>query len=248
MKTVTRYSPTVISRWARFFGAMLTAALMVPAAVFSQPALVSPADATLNVSTGPTLSWTATAATAYRLQVSVNVDFSSPVSTFNVSAPTVSQVVAPVLANGTLYYWHVSDNATGLSTYSTSRTFTTNPTPVNLGTAGNFRILANTGITGGAGSHITGDIGVVSAASTLTGFSQVLDVGGTFSTSASVNSPGKIYAFDYASPTPSNMTAASSDMGTAYTNAANRTPVPVGTFLNAGSGELGTLNLGPGLY
>jgi hypothetical protein len=37
-------------------------------------------------------------------------------------------------------------------------------------------------------------------------------------------------------------------MATAYTNAAGRGPTPVGIFLNVGSGEIGNMNLGPGLY
>jgi hypothetical protein len=248
MKTYfTNHTTDILGRWPRFIGVILMVTLMIPAIAFSQPTLNLPAQGVLNVSTGPTLSWNATAATAYRLQVSVNSDFSMPVSTFDVSAPTVSKTVLPVLANGTLYYWHVSDNVTGLSTYSTSRSFTTNPTPVNLGTAADFTILANTGITGGAGCNITGDIGVTSAASTITGFSQTMHLpDNTYSTSAFVT--GKIYAFDYTSPTPTKMTTASGDMGTAYTDAANRTPVPVGAYLNVGSGEIGGLDLGPGLY
>ena len=172
------------------------------------------------VSTGPTLSWNSTAATAYRLQVSVNSNFKRAGVYLDVSAPTVSQVVAPVLANATLYYWHVSDNVAGLGNYSAIDSFTTNPTPVNLGTAANFRILAETGITGGAGSHITGDIGTSSVASPISGFSETYIPGATYSTSASVT--GKIYAFDYASPTPTNLTTAVGYMGTAYTNAADR--------------------------
>ncbi len=239
----------IFGRWAINFNAMLFVALMVPAVVFSQPTLVSPLNAALNVSTGPTLSWsTVPAAVTYHLQVSTDQLFGSTVYDNDISAPTVSQVITPVLANGTTYYWHVSDNVNGIGNYSAFQSFTTNPTPVDLGTAGNFRILANTGITGGAGSTITGDIGCLAAATTITGFTLVLDGGGTFATSTSVVGGGKVYAFTYAEPTPTNLTAAQGDMGTAYTNAAGRTPVPVGTFLNAGSGEIGGLDLGPGLY
>jgi hypothetical protein len=247
MKHNTNNSPTVVTRWTFFLAAMVILALMVPAIAFSQPTLVSPTDLTLNVSTGPTLSWTSVPlATTYHLQVSLANTFVSTVYD-NAALTGTSQAILPVLANGTQFYWRVSDNHT--STYSAVQSFTTNPTPVDLGTAGSFRILANTGITGGAGSTITGDIGCLAAASTITGFSLVLDGGLTFATSASVVGGGKVYAFDYAAPTPTNLTAAQGFMGTAYTNAANRTPVPVGTYLNAGStGEIGGLNLGPGLY
>jgi Ice-binding-like/Secretion system C-terminal sorting domain len=246
MKTsYTNHTINILSRWIYFLSVILTLALIVPAVAFSQPTLVSPADATLNVSTGPTLTWSTVAtAVTYHLQVSLSSGFGTTVYDNDVSG--VSQVVTPVLANGTQYYWHVSDNVDGLGNYSAYQSFTTNPIPIDLGTAGNFRILANTGITGGAGSHITGDIGCLAAASTITGFNLVLDGGGTFATSSSVT--GKVYAFNYAGSTPTNLTAAAGFMGTAYTNAANRTPIPVGTFLNAGSGEIGNLNLGPGLY
>jgi hypothetical protein len=245
MKTNIKNSATILGRWTHVLGAMLVLALMVPAAVFSQPTLVLPLDATLNVSTGPTLSWSAVPlAVTYHLQVSLSSVFGTTVYDNDVSA--VSQVVAPVLANATLYYWHVSDDVHGLGNYSAYQSFTTNPTPVNLRTAADFRILAQTGITGGAGSHITGDIGVSSTASTITEFSETYVAGAAFSTSDFVT--GKIYAFDYADPTPTKMTTAVFDMGTAYDYAATLSPAPVGTFLNAGVGEIGGLNLTPGLY
>ena len=254
MKTDTNFTTTIISKWARSLGAMLVVALMMPAVAFSiappnQPALDLPLDLALNLSTTPSLSWnTATGAVTYNLQVSLNSDCSGPVYDATLIAG-LSQTVPVVLSNFTQYYWRVSaTNGAGTSAWSIIWSFTTNPTPVNLGAAGNFRILANTGITGGAGSTITGDIGCLAAASTITGFTLVLDGGGTFATSSSVIGGGKVYAFDYAAPTPTNLTTAAGNMGTAYTNAANRTPVPVGTFLNVGSGEIGGLNLPPGLY
>ncbi len=94
--------------------------------------------------------------------------------------------------------------------------------PVNLGTAGNYAILAKTGVTSVPGSAITGDIGVSPIASTaITGFALVLDAATQFSTSAQVT--GKVYAASYTSPTPSILTTSISDMETAYTNAAGRT-------------------------
>jgi hypothetical protein len=96
------------------------------------------------------------------------------------------------------------------------------PTPaVNLGTAGNYAILAKTGISSIPASAITGNIGVSPiAAVAITGFSLTADATNVFSTSPQVI--GKIYASDYASPTPSNLTTAVSDMETAYTDAAGR--------------------------
>jgi len=118
------------------------------------------------------------------------------------------------------------------------------PTPVNLGTAGNFRILAKTGISTTGTTSITGDIGVSPAAATaITGFGLILDSSGTFSTSSLVT--GRVYAADYASPTPTMMTTAISDMETAYTDAAGRTN-PDHTEL--GAGDITSMTLAPGLY
>lgn len=118
------------------------------------------------------------------------------------------------------------------------------PAVVNLGTAGDFVVLAKTGISTTGTTEITGDIGVSPAsASYITGFDLIMDSTGTFSTSSVVT--GKIYASDYASPTPSKMTTAVSDMETAYTDAAGRTN-PDHTELYAGDVTGETLT--PGLY
>jgi transposase-like protein len=49
-------------------------------------------------------------------------------------------------------------------------------------------------------------------------------------------------------PDATRLTAAQGDLTIAYNNARDRTPVPVGTFLNPGSGDLAGLNLVPGIY
>ena len=97
-----------------------------------------------------------------------------------------------------------------------------NPATVNLGTAGNFVILAETGISTTGTTAITGDIGVSPAAATyITGFGlNALDTTHTFTASSLVT--GNIYASNYAPPTPTKMTTAVGDMGTAYTTAAGR--------------------------
>ena len=95
------------------------------------------------------------------------------------------------------------------------------PAAVNLGTAGDFVILAKTGISATGTTNITGDIGVSPAAATyITGFGLIMDPTGTFSTSSLIT--GKVYASDYTSPTPSKMTTAISDLQTSYTDAAGR--------------------------
>jgi len=116
--------------------------------------------------------------------------------------------------------------------------------PVDLGTAGNYVILSESGISTSPPSSVTGNLGVSPIDSTaITGFSLVLDGSGAFSTSSQVT--GKLYAADYAVPSPANLTTAVSDMQTAYTDAAGRT-LPDHTEL--GSGDIGGMTLYPGLY
>lgn len=63
----------------------------------------------------------------------------------------------------------------------------------DLGSAGNYVILAKTGVSNVTGSAITGNIGVSpAAASYITGFSLIADASNEFSTSSSVT--GRIYA------------------------------------------------------
>ncbi len=116
--------------------------------------------------------------------------------------------------------------------------------PVNLGMAGNFVVLAKSGISTGPASAITGDIGVSPIDSTaITGFSLILTASSPFSTSAQIT--GKVYAPDYAAPTPANLTTAIGDMQTAYTDAAGRS---LPDFTELGAGQIGGLTLVPGLY
>jgi len=117
-------------------------------------------------------------------------------------------------------------------------------TPVNLRTAGNFVILAKSGISTVPSSAIVGDIGVSPIDQTaITGFSLILDPSGVFATSTQVT--GKVYAADFADPTPFNLTVAVGDMETAYNDAAGRTNPD---FTELGAGEIGGMTLVPGLY
>jgi hypothetical protein len=118
------------------------------------------------------------------------------------------------------------------------------PLPVDLGTAGNFVILAKSGIDTIPASAITGDIGVSPIDSTaITGFSLILDATGTFATSTQVT--GKVFAADFTSPTSVNLTTAINDLQTAATDAAGR---PTPDFTELGSGDISGLALVPGLY
>jgi uncharacterized protein (TIGR03437 family) len=110
--------------------------------------------------------------------------------------------------------------------------------PVNLGTAGNFVILSQTGITDVPPSSITGNIG----ASPITGAAVHL-------TCAEVT--GTISVVDAAGPkpcsliVPSVLTQAIGDMQTAYTTAAGLT---LPDYVEMGAGDISGLTLAPGLY
>ena len=117
-------------------------------------------------------------------------------------------------------------------------------TPVDLGLAGNFSILSKAGISTTGTTAIVGNIGVSPIASTaITGFALVLDSSRRFSTSIRVT--GRVYAANYAPPTPSMLTASIGDMEIAYTDAAGRKN-PRATEL--GAGNIGGRVLLPGLY
>ncbi|KAJ7512982.1 antifreeze protein [Mycena galericulata] len=118
------------------------------------------------------------------------------------------------------------------------------PAAVNLRTAGNYSILAQSGISTVPPSVITGNIAVSPIAATaMTGFSLTLDSSGRFSTSTQVSK--ECFAADYSAPTPATLTTAVGDMGTAYNDAIGRTNP---NFTNLGSGSIGGLTLTPGLY
>lgn len=121
--------------------------------------------------------------------------------------------------------------------------FAASPVAVNLGSAGNFVILAKTGISTTGSTAITGDLGLSpAAASYITGFALELPAASAFSTSALVN--GKVYAPGYADPTPANLTTAVLNMEAAYTDAAGRVPDIVGL----GAGNIDGLTITPGVY
>ncbi|KAJ7126225.1 antifreeze protein [Mycena epipterygia] len=118
------------------------------------------------------------------------------------------------------------------------------PAAVNLRTAANFAILAETGISTVPPSVITGAIAVSPiAANAITGFSLTLDSSGQFATSSQV--VGKVLAASFTTPTPATLTVAIGDMGTAFTDANSR---PSPNFTNLANGAIGGLVLAPGLY
>jgi len=105
-------------------------------------------------------------------------------------------------------------------------------TTVNLGEAGYFSILTKAGISTTGATRIIGNMGVspISGAA-ITGFSLVRKAP-SYSTSPLVT--GRIYAANYAAPTPVALTREIGDMQTAYVDAAGRTN-PTATELGRGS-------------
>jgi hypothetical protein len=117
------------------------------------------------------------------------------------------------------------------------------PGAVNLGMAGDYAILTKSGVSTVPPSVITGNLGVSPIAATaVTGFSLSATATNVFSTSAQVS--GKIYAANYAVPSPSNLTVAVLDMQTAFTDAASRAP----NVTELSAGNIGGMTLTPGVY
>jgi hypothetical protein len=188
--------------------------------------------------------------------------------TFTVTGPGVTPVAGIVSSVGSTVTFNPTSDLIASTTYTATLTtgitdlaenplaanhvwtFTTGtglaqgPAPVPLGLAGNYAIFTNTGISNATppaaiiGNMGTGP-GVTSTA--ITGFALI--AAGDHATSTQVT--GNVYAFDYADPTPENVTTASIDMGLAYDNAAGRL---LPDFSELAGGNLGGQTLVPGLY
>lgn len=111
------------------------------------------------------------------------------------------------------------------------------PSPVNLNSAANYIILAESAITDVPTSAITGDVGLSPATGAGVGI-------------ACVEVTGVVHAVDAAGPAPCSsaqpalLTTAIGDKGTAYTDAAGRAP----DYTELAAGNIGGLNLGPATY
>ncbi|MES2807497.1 MAG: ice-binding family protein [Bacteroidota bacterium] len=196
----------------------------------------------------------------YTLTVNANALMGSAIKNPNLAlynSGTNVQVTATPNAGFIFSGW--SGDATGsvnplTVNMNSNKVITANFTPVvalgpllpGLGGAANFTILTEAGISTTGVTSIIGNIGVSPITSTaITGFGLItMDVNGQAATNPIVS--GKIFAADYAVPTPGNLTTAISDMQTAYTNSNNLvTPAPI---LGLGAGNISGLTLPPGLY
>ncbi len=138
----------------------------------------------------------------------------------------------------------LSFSAACTETFDTSETTSlVQAPPVDLATAGDFVILAQSGISTVPTSAITGNIAVSPiAAGAITGFSLIADASNRFSTSSQVT--GQVYAADYAVPSPSTLTTAVGDMEAAFTDAAGRSP----DVTELGGGNIDGMTLSAGVY
>lgn len=188
-------------------------------------------------------------------------------TSFTVTSGTPATLVigTVIYAEDTAVFWpgsHLSSDTAYTATVTTAATsatgvaleanhvwtFTTGNTsvaglPVDLRSAGEFVMLAKSGVSTVPTSMITGDIGLSPAAATfLTGFSLSVDATNVFATSTQVT--GSLYAADYAVPTPATLTSAVADMELAFTDASARAP----DITELGAGNVGGMTLARGVY
>ncbi|MEO8157966.1 MAG: ice-binding family protein [Betaproteobacteria bacterium] len=115
------------------------------------------------------------------------------------------------------------------------------PAPVVMGTAANFRILAQSAITNVPASVVTGEVGLSPGTGAGIGLSCPEVNGG-------VGTP--VHAVDAAGPAPCSfndavaLTTAVNDAGTADVDALSRAP----DYTELGAGNIGGLNFGPATY
>ena len=156
---------------------------------------------------------------------------------------SVKKLLSLFLIGGMVLISFSSAFAAAPTAITTTGTATVSPVPVDIGMAGNYAILAESGISSVPNSVITGDIGVSPIAATaITGFSLTADPTNVFSRSTQVT--GKVYAGNYASPTPNNLATAISNMEAAYTEASKRNV----NYTDMYTGDISGQTLTPGVY
>lgn len=179
----------------------------------------------------------------------------TPVSgTVNYSGTTANFTPDVDLLSGITYTATITtgaENLSGVATandyvwkFSTGASVSVGPGIVNLGTSGNFAVLAKSGISTTGVTSITGDIGVSPATSTaISGFGLIMDASNTYAITSMVT--GKVYASNYSAPTPAYITTAISDMENALTTAMGMT---LSVINELGAGDISGMTLTSGLY
>lgn len=119
---------------------------------------------------------------------------------------------------------------------------------VDLGTAGNYAILAKTGVATVPSSVVTGNVAVSpESRGFLTGWDLISEPTDNYFTSAQVVAPGRLFAADNLGATPVLLNTAVLNMETAYEDAKARTATSAATT-NVEEGTLTSLTLAPGVY
>ena len=190
---------------------------------------------------GTLLTFTLKKTSGVNVPGTVAMNASNTVATFT---PTASALTPNTSYTATVSNAAKNAGGTAMSspvvwTFTTKAVPFAGQVPVNLGTAGTFAILTQTGITDVYASTINGDVGT----SPITGTALGLTCGEV--------QTGTVYTVDATGPLPCRvtdptvLTAAVGDMGIAYTDAAGRT---LPNSIELGAGQIGGLTLAPGLY
>lgn len=190
-----------------------------------------------------------TAGCAWHLKARIEKDLMKSINGFGLSLSSITAaallfntLLAGESSAGTVSMRRIGSDTTDPGPGTGLNGFGKGPAPVLLGKAGEYVILAKTGISTTGTTAITGNIGVSPVAATyITGFS-LLDPPASYATSPVVT--GRVYASDYDSPTPANLTTAVLDMQTAYSDASARAP----DYIELGAGDIGGLTLAPAVY
>ena len=195
----------------------------------------------LNLSSSPAAGGMTNGEGAYNAGMSVTASAIANAG-YNFVSWTENGAIVSSSAN---YTFPLNGNRTLIANFLLISTTGVGPMLPGLGLAGNYAIITQSGISTTGVTSITGNIGVSPITSTgITGFGLILDGSGQFATTPIVT--GRVFAANYAAPTPANLTVAINNMQTAYTNSNNLTaPAPVN---NLGAGNIGGLVIAPGLY
>ena len=172
--------------------------------------------------------------------VAGSVSYTGTTATFTPAAPLSGTAVYTASLSG-----EIRDQAGVPLVTQRSWTFTTltpplGPPAVAMGTAGNFAVLARTGITIGAAGRVTGNVGLSASGAAGLVFASTQDASRTFSTSSLVS--GRIYSTDDIAPTPGLLLTAAADERSAYGDARGRGPA---NFTNRGAGRTGRADFRP---
>ena len=244
------------SLMALLIGFVFSCALGAPAADTTAPTVISTLPANLAVDFAVENSVTATFSKAMDPATINGTTFTvaqgvTPVAgVVTYSGKTATFAPAFVMSVSTVYTATITTGVKDVAGNQLAAkkiwSFTTgvhNPATVALGLAGTYAILAQSRVSTVPDSIITGDVGLSPAAATfINGFALTLDASTIFSVSTQVT--GKVYATNYGVPTPANLTTATTDMMTAYTDAAGRAP----DVTDLGAGDLSGLTIARGVY